>query len=147
MPSRPTWDEYFIAILEATALRATCDRGRAGCVITLGHDLLVTGYVGAPSGFPHCDEEGHLLVQGHCVRTVHAEQNALAAAARRGVPLLGSTVYASMTPCRVCAMLLVSAGVQRVVSVASYQNKDGLGILLQAGVTHQQLKEVVPYVP
>ena len=145
--SRPTWDEYFVTILEAAASRATCDRGRAACVITREHDLLVTGYVGSPAGFQHCDDVGHKMVNGHCVRTVHAEQNALAAAARRGVALAGGTAYCSMTPCRICAMLLISAGVTRVVAVSSYQNREGLDMLLMAGVTFQQLREVVPYVP
>jgi dCMP deaminase len=113
---RPSWDEYFIEIMHASAKRATCDRGRSACVFVKDNQVLVTGYVGAPKGFPHCDEVGHQIkkvinengqISEHCVRTVHAEQNAICQAAKRGVALDGSTVYVSMTPCRTCAMLLI----------------------------------------
>ena len=82
---RPTWDEYFMEVCRAIAKRATCDRGRSGCVIARDNQLLVTGYVGAPRGLPHCDDVGHQFkkvqhedgtISQHCVRTVHAEQNA-----------------------------------------------------------------------
>ena len=82
---RPSWDEYFMELANAAARRATCDRGRSGCVIVKDKQLLVTGYVGSPAGLPHCDEVGHLFrqtidadghISTHCVRTVHAEQNA-----------------------------------------------------------------------
>jgi len=95
---RPTWDEYFMDLANAAAKRATCDRGRSGCVIVRDRQLLVTGYVGSPRGLPHCDDVGHLLkkvyhedgrVTQHCVRTVHAEQNAICQAARRGIALDG----------------------------------------------------------
>ncbi len=82
---RPTWDEYFMEVANAIAKRATCDRGRSGCVIAKNNQILATGYVGAPSGLPHCDDVGHQMrkmlhedgsITEHCVRTVHAEQNA-----------------------------------------------------------------------
>jgi pyrimidine deaminase RibD-like protein len=90
---RPSWDEYFMEVCRSIAKRATCDRGRSGCVIARDHQILATGYVGAPAGLPHCDEAGHQLKQmvhedgsvtKHCVRSVHAEQNAICQAARRG---------------------------------------------------------------
>lgn len=142
---RPTWDEYFLAILDATAARATCDRGRSGCVITLDNHLLVTGYVGSPPGFDHCDDAGHLMVDGHCVRTVHAEQNALAQAATRGVSLQGATAYTTMVPCRTCAMLFVTVGIRRVVSRFAYQNEDGWNLMARAGIYLTQLEPGVPY--
>lgn len=138
--SRPTWDEYFLAILDATAARATCDRGRSGCIITFNRHLLVTGYVGSPPGFEHCDDVGHHMVDGHCVRTVHAEQNALAQAAARGVPLQGATAYTTMVPCRTCAMLFVSVGIKRVVSKYGYQDDAGWNIMARAGLSLTQLE-------
>ncbi|OQC47961.1 MAG: hypothetical protein BWX61_00309 [Bacteroidetes bacterium ADurb.Bin035] len=126
---RPSWDEYFIEIMNTVATRATCDRGRAGCVIVKDKRILVTGYVGAPSGLPHCDEVGHLFrkvihedgsITQHCVRTVHAEQNAIAQAARFGISLDGSTLYVKMTPCRSCAMLIINSGIKRVVCEYRY---------------------------
>ncbi len=126
---RPTWDEYFTDIMIAASKRATCDRGRASCVFVKDKQVLVTGYVGSPAGFPHCDEVGHDLrksfnedgtISQHCVRTVHAEQNALCQAAKRGVSIDGSTVYVNMTPCRTCAMLLINSGIKRVYALRKY---------------------------
>lgn len=126
---RPTWDEYFMEVARTIAKRATCDRGRSGCVIARDRQLLVTGYVGSPIGLPHCDEVGHLMkkvihdddsVSQHCMRTVHAEQNAICQAAKLGVALDGATVYCKMTPCRTCAMLIINCGIKRVVCEKKY---------------------------
>lgn len=126
---RPSWDEYFIELANAAAKRATCDRGRSGCVIVKDKQVLVTGYVGSPMGLPHCDEVGHQFKQtmhedgsvtNHCVRTVHAEQNAICQAAKRGIALEGATLYCRMTPCRVCAMLIINCGIKRVVCEKKY---------------------------
>jgi dCMP deaminase len=126
---RPSWDEYFMEIADTVAKRATCDRGRSGCVIVRDKQILVTGYVGSPRGLPHCDDVGHQLKQvvhedghstTHCVRTVHAEQNAITQAARLGIPLEGSTLYCRMTPCRTCAMLIINCGIIRVVCEKKY---------------------------
>lgn len=126
---RPSWDEYFMELANTVAKRATCDRGRSGCVIVKDKQVLATGYVGSPIGLPHCDDVGHLFkktihedgsITNHCVRTVHAEQNAICQAARRGVSLNGSTLYCRMTPCRVCAMLIINCGIKRVVCEKKY---------------------------
>ena len=130
---RPTWDEYFIEVMHAVAKRATCDRGRSGCVIARNNRLLVTGYVGAPRGLPHCDDVGHQFnetvhgdgrVSKHCVRTAHAEQNAICQAALLGIAIEGATLYCKMTPCRTCAMLIVNAGIKRVVAEKNYHAGD-----------------------
>jgi len=126
---RPTWDEYFMEVARTIAKRATCDRGRSGCVIAKDKQLLVTGYVGSPVGLPHCDDVGHLMkkvihdddsISQHCMRTVHAEQNAICQAAKLGVPLDGATVYCKMTPCRTCAMLIINCGIKRVICEKKY---------------------------
>lgn len=128
---RPSWDEYFMELAVTVAKRATCDRGRSGCVITRDKQILVTGYVGSPRGLPHCDEVGHLMkkvehedgrVSQHCMRTVHAEQNAICQAARLGISLTGSTLYCRMTPCRTCAMLIINCGIVRVVCERKYHD-------------------------
>lgn len=130
---RPSWDDYFLGIAEAVAQRATCDRGRSGCVIVRDRQILVTGYVGSPSGLPHCDQAGHLLktvrhedgrVTQHCMRTVHAEQNAICQAAKQGISIRGATLYCRMTPCRTCAMLLINCGIARVVCERKYHAGD-----------------------
>ncbi len=126
---RPSWDEYFMEVCDSISKRATCDRGRSGCVIAKDKQILATGYVGAPPGLPHCDEVGHQFKttvhedghkSQHCVRTVHAEQNAICQAAKRGVALEGATLYCRMTPCRTCAMLIISCGITRVYCERKY---------------------------
>jgi len=108
-------------LTRTAARRATCDRGRSGCVIVRDRQVLVTGYVGSPKGLPHCDDVGHLMkkvihdngsITQHCMRTVHAEQNAITQAARRGIALDGGTLYCRMTPCRTCSMLIINCGIE-----------------------------------
>ena len=126
---RPSWDKYFMKVADTVATRATCDRGRSGCVIVRNRQILVSGYVGSPKGLPHCDDVGHQMKQvvhedgkvtNHCVRTVHAEQNAICQAAKLGIALEGSTLYCRMTPCRTCAMLIINCGIVRVVCEKKY---------------------------
>ncbi|HLC57371.1 MAG TPA: cytidine/deoxycytidylate deaminase family protein [Candidatus Nanoarchaeia archaeon] len=116
-------------ISHAVARRATCDRGKSGCVITKDKRILVTGYVGSPTGIPHCDEVGHQMKTvihedgtqtHHCTRTTHAEQNAICQAAKLGVPIDGATVYCKMTPCSTCAKLIINSGIKRVVAEKKY---------------------------
>ena len=141
---RPHWDDYFMEICDTVAKRATCGRGRSGCVIAKDNRILVTGYVGSPAGLPHCDEVGHQMKQmihedgsvtQHCVRTVHAEQNAICQAAKNGISIEGATLYCRMTPCRTCAMLIISCGIKRVVCQRKYHDSaDSLSMFAQAGV-------------
>lgn len=141
---RPSWDDYFMEVADAISKRATCDRGRSGCVIAKDRQILVTGYVGSPQGLPHCDDVGHQFkktihedgtVSQHCVRTVHAEQNAICQAAKRGIAIQGATLYCRMTPCRTCAMLLINCGIARVVCERKYhQGDESEALFRQAGV-------------
>ena len=126
---RPSWDEYFMQIATLVGERGTCDRGRAGCVITRDKRILSTGYVGSPIGLPHCDEVGHEMhtvinedgtESRHCIRTTHAEQNAICQAARVGIPLEGGTLYCKMTPCYTCAKMIINTGIKRVVCAKDY---------------------------
>lgn len=153
---RPTWDEYFMEISRTVAKRATCDRGRSGCVIARDRQLLVTGYVGSPRGLPHCDDVGHQMkkvihddghITQHCVRTVHAEQNAICQAARLGIPLEGATLYCKMTPCRTCAMLIINCGIERVVCEQKYHaGAESEEMFRQAGIALEFFSEdVVKY--
>jgi len=141
---RPTWDDYFMEVADAIAKRATCSRGRSGCVIARDRQILVTGYVGSPPGFDHCDDVGHEMkkvlhddgtVTEHCVRTIHAEQNAICQAAKLGIALAGATLYCRMTPCRACAMLIIAVGIVRVVCERKYHaGADSEKLFAQAGI-------------
>ncbi len=126
---RVSWDEYFIDLMQTISKRATCDRGKSGCVIVKDKQIICTGYVGSPPGLSHCDEVGHLMREvtdhegnksQHCVRTIHAEQNAICQAAKHGVSIKDATLYCKMEPCRVCAMLIISSGIKKVVAQKRY---------------------------
>lgn len=150
---RPSWDDYFLSLVDQVATRATCDRGMSGAVVVRDKRIICTGYVGSPSGMPHCDEVGHELkqvidddgtVRKHCVRTIHAEQNAILQAARYGLPIDGTTMYCTMEPCRVCAMLIAGAGIKRVVARRRYHaGGDTPAILAAAGVELEILDDTV----
>ena len=150
---RPSWDDYFMEVADAISKRATCDRGRSGCVIARDKQLLVTGYVGSPQGLPHCDEVGHQMkkiihedghVTQHCVRTVHAEQNAICQAAKRGISIDKATLYCRMTPCRTCAMLIINCGIVRVVCENRYHSADeSEEMFKQAGIQLNYVSEEV----
>ena len=141
---RPSWDDYFLELANAASRRATCDRGKSGCVIVRDKQVLATGYVGSPAGLPHCDDVGHLMkkviqengeISEHCLRTVHAEQNAICQAAKRGISIEGATVYTRMTPCRTCAMLLINCGIEKVVCEHKYQlAEESEQLLAEAGI-------------
>ena len=141
---RPSWDEYFLEMVEVIGSRGTCDRGRSGCVIVRDKRILTTGYVGSPMGLPHCDDVGHEIhtvtnedgsISRHCIRTAHAEQNAINNAARAGVALLGGTIYSKMIPCYKCVQSIINAGIVRVVSQIDYHaSKKSKEILKKAGV-------------
>lgn len=127
--NRPSWDQYFINILEVVGTRSSCDRGKSGCVITKDKRILATGYIGSPVGTVHCDDVGHEMHtvvhedghdSRHCIRTAHAEQNAIVSAARFGVALKGATLYCHMTPCYACAKMIINAGIERVVCNMDY---------------------------
>ncbi len=157
MNNRPTWDEYFFQICAAVGSRATCDRGRSGAVITKNKRILSTGYVGSPMGLPHCDEVGHEFkdtihedgrITKHCVRTSHAEQNAICQAARFGIPIDGSTLYCTMTPCYVCAKMIINSGITRVVVQQDYQaSAESRRIFKEAGIEFEILDDTVKKYP
>lgn len=153
---RPSWDEYFMKIVEMVGSRGSCDRGRAGCVVTRDKRIISTGYAGSPVGLPHCDEVGHEMhmvthADGtqtrHCIRTTHAEQNVICEAARMGIALEGGTLYCKMTPCYTCAKMIINAGIKRVACAQDYHaSTRSKEIFQEAGIEFILLKdEVTPY--
>jgi len=141
---RLTWDEYFIEICRAVALRATCNRGKVGCIIAKNKQILVTGYAGSPKGLPHCDEVGHQMRKTihedgretmHCIRTTHAEQNAICQAAKLGIAIDESTLYCKMTPCIACAKMIINAGIKRIVCEKKYHaGQESEDLFNQSGI-------------
>jgi dCMP deaminase len=121
---RPSWDDYFMAIAKIISSRATCDRARIGAVMVKNKRIISTGYNGAPPGLPHCDgPEGHLMEEGHCIRTLHAEENCiLQLATVGGMSAEGSTLYTTHSPCYQCAKKIIMVGIKRVVMGMIYPN-------------------------
>ncbi len=132
--ARPGWDEYFMGVARTVATRATCPRASVGAVLVREHRILTTGYNGAPRHVAHCTEAGCEMVGGHCVRSTHAEANAVVQAALHGVQLEGAAAYCTHQPCVYCAKLLISAGVARIVYDAAYPDRFAGELLAEAGV-------------
>jgi dCMP deaminase len=134
MTARATWEDYFLGIAGQVASRGTCDRRRVGAVFVRDRMILATGYNGSIRGVPHCDDLGHDMLDGHCVRTVHAEVNALAQAARNGTRLDGAELYCTDTPCWGCFKTVVNAGVRSIYASAVYRTDERvLAVLREFG--------------
>ncbi len=119
---RPNWDEYFLKLAMLVSERATCPRMHCGCVLVRNKNIISTGYNGSIPGDEHCEDIGCLIVDNHCVRTVHAEMNALVQAAKYGHPVEGAAAYVTNMPCTTCAKSLVTAGIRRVVVFSDYHS-------------------------
>ena len=120
---RPDWDHFWFVQALLYSTRGTCDRLRAACIIVKDKRLVGAGFNGSPPGAPHCDDVGHLMIENHCERTLHSEENAIINTERRN--LVGSKAYITATPCIRCAKLLVSAGVKEVKFLGEYSNSRG----------------------
>lgn len=132
---KPSWDDYFMAIARIVATRASCDRLHAGAVLVKNNRIVSTGYNGAPAGLEHCDDVGHLMEEGHCVRTIHGEHNAvLQAAIIGGSSTKGTTMYSLYSPCIHCAKYIVASGVERIVVGKVYRNQHVIDYFASAGV-------------
>jgi len=136
-PQRPSWDDYFMGIAKIVATRGTCDRLQVGAVLVKDKRIIATGYNGAPPGMPHCDgPDGHQMENGHCIRTVHAEENCiLQAAVMGGLGTVGSTLYTTHSTCHHCFKAVAVAGVKRIVAGADYRSASVTEALKHAGVT------------
>jgi dCMP deaminase len=152
MNTRPSWDEYFVEITRQVSTRSTCRRRHVGAVIVKDKRILSTGYNGAPSGFPHCDETGCLREQWgipsgerqEICRGLHAEQNAIIQAALHGISVAGADFYTTHQPCITCAKMIINAGIRRVVSLEVYPDGLALDFLNQAGVEFVLWKATPP---
>lgn len=124
-----------MAIARIVATRGTCDRLYSGAILVKDKRIISSGYNGSPPGLPHCFEVGHLMEEGHCVRTIHGEHNAiLQAATIPGASTEGSTMYTKYAPCIHCAKYVVAAGIKRVVVGKVYRNAKAIDYLKSAGL-------------
>ena len=139
-PTRIPWDDYWMKIVNDVATRSTCLRRQIGALVVKNDIIVSTGYNGAPRGFPHCLDAGCRrdklnIASGErheeCVG-VHAEQNALLQAGRDAD---GATLYVNAFPCKICAKLIINAGIRRVVISGEYSDTEGLDYLKQGGIT------------
>ena len=130
MSRRPSWDEYFMTITRQVAERSTCQRAKVGAVIVRDRNILATGYNGSPAGLPHCLDIGCLIyrsqtpggeVEENCFRTIHAEINAIAQAAKNGASIRDADIYITHTPCIHCLKVLINTGIRRVFYEHEYK--------------------------
>lgn len=146
--SRLSWDKYFLKIAKTVSERSTCLRRKVGAVLVSDKRILATGYNGAPKGLIHCAQIGclrhYLKIKPseriEICRGIHAEQNALVQASFFGIPVAGSTLYATHSPCITCAKLLINAGIKRVVVMHTYPDAYAKKIFAEANIPVEILK-------
>ena len=138
--TRPTWDQHWMNMAVAAAEMGTCPRAQVGCVLVLNNRIIATGHNGAPPGQNHCTDAGCLMVDNHCARATHAEQNAIVQCALHGTSSRGATCYTTHFPCVTCAKMLIGAGVERVVYLHDYANGRGDEFFKWARIQIEQLK-------
>ncbi|MCX7020302.1 MAG: dCMP deaminase family protein [Candidatus Sumerlaeota bacterium] len=138
---RVAWPQYFMNIAREVSTRSTCDRKHVGAVIVRDKNILSTGYNGSIRGLPHCDEAGHDMEGGHCVRTVHAETNAIIQAARHGVRIEDADIYTTASPCWECFKLIANAGIRRIYYHDFYREEIIFNIARQLGIELIQIAD------
>lgn len=127
-------NDYACAICEVVKRKSTCDRSQVGVVIlNKDYEIISTGYNGAPKNRPNCGEEGHLMEEGHCVRTIHAEINAIAQCAKSGKSCLDAIMYVTYVPCGNCAKLIIQAGIKKVYAKQK-RYKEGYNLLIASNI-------------
>jgi len=136
--TRPSWDAYFMELACVVASRSTCDRKYVGAVVVKNKRILATGYNGSIAGLEHCDEAGHMMEDGHCVRTVHAEANAITQAAHYGIRLDGATVYITASPCWNCFQLMANSGIREIVYQEFYRDERIFAAAAELDITLRQ---------
>lgn len=144
MADRASWDEYFMSIAQVVATRSTCDRKFVGAVIVRNKTILSTGYNGSIRGLPHCSEVGHMMEDGHCVATIHAETNAILQAARNGVMIEGASIYVTASPCWNCFKQLANAGIMRICYGEFYRDQRSLTVAPNVGIELVHVPVVAP---
>ena len=143
MTQRVDWHTYFMNIARQAATRSTCDRKHVGCVIVRDKSILSTGYNGSIRGMPHCDDVDHLMENGHCVATVHAEANAIIQAAKNGLRIDASQLYTTASPCWGCFKLIANAGIRTIYFGEFYRDTRSIEVAAQLGIELVDLSQHV----
>ena len=139
---RPSWDEYFIDIVELIKNRSTCLRRQVGALVVKDKRIIATGYNGAPAGCKHCSEVGCLRDElkvpsgerHELCRGIHAEQNAIVQAAYSGTSLKNSTLYVTCQPCVLCAKMIINSGIQMVIFKGDYPDEMAMELFKESGI-------------
>ena len=150
MNNRPSWDEYFIEILEVIKKRSTCLRRQVAAVIVKDKRIIATGYNGAPTGLFHCRQVGCLREKNNIAsgenhelcRGIHAEQNAIIQSAMHGVSVKDATIYITHSPCILCAKMIINAGINRIVYLGDYPDKLSKDLLKEAGIILTKMDKI-----
>ncbi len=137
--NRISWKTYFMNIAKEVSTRSTCDRKNVGAVIVRDKMILSTGYNGSIRGLPHCNEVGHEMVDGHCIRTTHAEANAIAQAAKNGVRVDLAEIFVTASPCYNCFKLIANSGIKTIYYKEFYRDDHILKHAKEAGISLVQL--------
>src|SRR5436309_9285913 len=149
MSERPSWHQYFLIITRRVAERSTCTRAKVGAVIVRDKNILATGYNGSPAGLPHCTELGCLIytsrtptgeIEENCFRTIHAEINAIAQAAKNVASIRDADIYVTHTPCIHCLKVLINTGIKRVFYEKEYKLHTVAELLGSAKVLLQKVE-------
>jgi len=151
MKERLDWHNYFINIAKMVAERSTCNRAKIGAVIVKDRSIISTGYNGAPAGLPHCTDVGCLVYtsinpdgeeEQNCFRTIHAEINAIAQAAKHGVSIDGADIYITASPCYHCLKVLINVGIKNIYYLKPYKIEKIKELLELSKVNLIQINEI-----
>lgn len=137
---RPSWDQYFLKLAMLVSERATCPRMHCGCVLVREKRILATGYNGSIPGDEHCEDVGCYVVDNHCIRTIHAEMNAVNQCSVHGISTRGATAYVTNMPCTNCAKVLISAGIKEVVIFSDYHDTKAEEFFERGGVVLRRIE-------
>jgi len=137
---RISWDQYFMAQSHLLALRSTCTRLTVGATIVRDKRIIAGGYNGSIAGGDHCIDKGCYVIDNHCVRTIHAEMNALLQCAKFGVPTADAEIYVTHFPCLQCCKAIIQAGIKTVYYAEDYKNHPyAIDLFQQANVTIEKV--------
>ncbi len=137
---RVSWEDYFMNIAKEVATRSTCERKHVGAVIVRDRTILSTGYNGSIRGMPHCDEVGHMMENGHCVATIHAEANAVLQAAKNGVMIDKAEIYITASPCWPCFKMLANSGIKKIYYGEFYKDERIFDVAKRIGIELTHIK-------